>query len=298
LKDNETVVEEIKGHLLEDPKHILEVKDEEVKAERYLTKEERAIKEEEDRKRRAFEEAMRGDTLQQRGLKSMLGGNELNLKKDKNKVQDLIEPEEWMSKPEEQMNEDEKSRWEDFKKRRAEQEEKYRKAWKQDQKRLEAEVQSLKERFEEDFLKMYKRRLFYQARIYEQELYIIRLVIMLSDVKQTAENIAKFNSESSKLEQEFQEKDEQFKQVLQYLSEFDQKIKTDQGIFRQDQDITTWCQSMALNVSKIKEFIKKGKAAALVKLKDTEKAKMIAHIKVLDPFKEIDKTEADAMIAE
>jgi len=283
---------------LEDPKHILEVKDEEVKAERYLTKEERAIKEEEDRKRRAFEEAMRGDTLQQRGLKSMLGGNELNLKKDKNKVQDLIEPEEWMSKPEEQMNEDEKSRWEDFKKRRAEQEEKYRKAWKQDQKRLEAEVQSLKERFEEDFLKMYKRRLFYQARIYEQELYIIRLVIMLSDVKQTAENIAKFNSESSKLEQEFQEKDEQFKQVLQYLSEFDQKIKTDQGIFRQDQDITTWCQSMALNVSKIKEFIKKGKAAALVKLKDTEKAKMIAHIKVLDPFKEIDKTEADAMIAE
>lgn len=298
MKDNETVVEEIKGHLLEDPKHILEVKDEEVKAERYLTKEERAIKEEEDRKRRAFEEAMRGDTLQQRGLKSMLGGNELNLKKDKNKVQDLIEPEEWMSKPEEQMNEDEKSRWEDFKKRRAEQEEKYRKAWKQDQKRLEAEVQSLKERFEEDFLKMYKRRLFYQARIYEQELYIIRLVIMLSDVKQTAENIAKFNSESSKLEQEFQEKDEQFKQVLQYLSEFDQKIKTDQGIFRQDQDITTWCQSMALNVSKIKEFIKKGKAAALVKLKDTEKAKMIAHIKVLDPFKEIDKTEADAMIAE
>lgn len=159
-------------------------------------------------------------------------------------------------------------------------------------------MQSLKERFEEDFLKMYKRRLFYQARIYEQELYIIRLVIMLSDVKQTAENIAKFNSESSKLEQEFQEKDEQFKQVLQYLSEFDQKIKTDQGIFRQDQDITTWCQSMALNVSKIKEFIKKGKAAALVKLKDTEKAKMIAHIKVLDPFKEIDKTEADAMIAE
>lgn len=132
MKDNETVVEEIKGHLLEDPKHILEVKDEEVKAERYLTKEERAIKEEEDRKRRAFEEAMRGDTLQQRGLKSMLGGNELNLKKDKNKVQDLIEPEEWMSKPEEQMNEDEKSRWEDFKKRRAEQEEKYRKAWKQD----------------------------------------------------------------------------------------------------------------------------------------------------------------------
>lgn len=108
LKDTETKVEEVEGNILEDPEHILTVKDEEVKAVKYLTKEERAIKEEEDRKFRAREEAMRGDTLQQRGLKSMLGGNELNLKKDKNKAQDLLEPEEWMSKPEEQMNEDEK----------------------------------------------------------------------------------------------------------------------------------------------------------------------------------------------
>lgn len=80
--------------------------------------------------------------------------------------------------------------------------------------------------------------------------------------------------------------------------EFDQKIKTDQGIFRQDQDIANWCTSMGLNPSKIKEFIKKGKAAALVKLKDTEKAKMGAHIKHLDPYNFIDKLDIEDLITD
>jgi hypothetical protein len=60
------------------------VDESEVNVPRYLTKEERAIKEEEERKAREREEALKGDNVQQRGLKSMMGGNELNLKKDKN----------------------------------------------------------------------------------------------------------------------------------------------------------------------------------------------------------------------
>jgi len=61
----------------------------------------------------------------------MIGGNELNLKKDKNKNETTLEMEDWMlSKSVEQMNEDEKARFEDFKRRKKELDEKQQKAWK------------------------------------------------------------------------------------------------------------------------------------------------------------------------
>lgn len=50
-------------HDLEKPELILEAKPEEVKVERYLTKEQRAALEEERRKQEAFEAQMRGDTV-------------------------------------------------------------------------------------------------------------------------------------------------------------------------------------------------------------------------------------------
>lgn len=95
------MVKEIEQHLVERPEHILEIDDSEVPGVRYLTKEERALKEEEERKAREREEALKGDNVQQRGLKSMLGGNELNLKKDKNKAEETMEMEDWMHKPQE-----------------------------------------------------------------------------------------------------------------------------------------------------------------------------------------------------
>ena len=39
-----------------------------------------------------------GDNVGQRGLKYMLGGTELNLKKEKNQMEELLR-EDWMSKP-------------------------------------------------------------------------------------------------------------------------------------------------------------------------------------------------------
>jgi hypothetical protein len=61
--------------LLENPSHILEINESEVPGVKYLTKEERAIKDEEERKAREREEALKGDNVQQRGLKTMMGGN-------------------------------------------------------------------------------------------------------------------------------------------------------------------------------------------------------------------------------
>ena len=114
LKESDKDVEEVEKHLLEIPGHILEIDEKEVPGVKYLTKEERAIKDEEERKAREREEALKGDNVQQRGLKSMMGGNELNLKKDKNLLENPYEMEDWMSKPEDQMNDDEKARFREF----------------------------------------------------------------------------------------------------------------------------------------------------------------------------------------
>jgi hypothetical protein len=153
----------------------------------------------------------------------MMGGNELNLKKDKNKNETTLEMEDWMlSKTLEQMNEDEKARFEDFKRRKKELEEKQQKAWKQQLNSLKNDVQLIKVKFEEELLSLYKKRLFYEASIYEQELYIIRLVIMLSEVKQKSDNIEKLAGERMKLEAEFESKDMHFKQVLEKLTEKNQ----------------------------------------------------------------------------
>ena len=80
--------------------------DEEIKVEKYLSSKERARLEEEGKKRLEREAKLKGETVGQRGLKVMMGG-ELTFKKEKN-LQEEIVREDWMAKPEEEMNEDEK----------------------------------------------------------------------------------------------------------------------------------------------------------------------------------------------
>lgn len=82
LKTEDEIFEP-QSHPLENPDLIFEVKDDEILVEKYLTKEERAKLDEEKRKIDERERALQGDNVGQRGLKSMMGGTELNLKKDK-----------------------------------------------------------------------------------------------------------------------------------------------------------------------------------------------------------------------
>lgn len=71
----------------EKPELILETKPEEVKVTKYLTKEERAQVEEEERIKAEREAKLKGDNVQQRGLKTMMGSTELDLKKQKNAME-------------------------------------------------------------------------------------------------------------------------------------------------------------------------------------------------------------------
>jgi hypothetical protein len=75
-------------------------------------------------------------------------------------------------------------------------------------KKLKGEIVEIQMRFEERLLTLFKKKLFVDVRIKEQELYIIRLVIMLHDGKETRWDEKKYREEVKRLEKEKAEKEE------------------------------------------------------------------------------------------
>jgi len=67
-------------------------------------------------------------------------------------------------------------------------------------KKHKADIVELQLRFEEKLLELFKLKLFYDVRILEQELYVIRLVIMLHDGKETKSDEKKYRKEFERLE--------------------------------------------------------------------------------------------------
>ena len=104
------------------------------------------------------------------------------------------------------MTEDEKQRFAEQLQKERDLVEKQRKQWKINLKRVEGDILEIQAKFEESLLELYKFRLFHDARIYEQELYIVRLIIMLHDIRETKDNKGKFEEDLLKQEQELEEK--------------------------------------------------------------------------------------------
>lgn len=192
LKQEEELFEP-KPHILEDPENIFKISDDEIKVEKYLTKEERAILAEEKRIREEREAALKGDNVGQRGLKVMMGGTELNLKKDKGGLElEVLMPEELVGKAVEDMTDEEKVKLKEYEQKKKETMDKLRKAQEQELKKLKADIVEIQLRFEERLLQLFKKKLFIDVRILEQELYVIRLVIMLHDSKETKADEKKY----------------------------------------------------------------------------------------------------------
>ena len=125
-----------------------------------------------------------------------MGGIELVMRKEKNKLQEELQREEWMNtKKEEDMTEDEKQRFAEQLQKEKDLVEKQRKQWKINLKRVEGDILEIQAKFEESLLELYKFRLFHDARIYEQELYIVRLIIMLHDIRETKESKGNFEED-------------------------------------------------------------------------------------------------------
>ena len=138
----------------------------------------------------------------------MMGGTELNLKKDQNLIQTELVREDWMNKPYEEMNEEEKLKFKEFEVKEKEFKEKQRKAWEQELKKIKGDIIEIQLRFEERILTLFKKKLFMDVRIQEQELYVIRLTIMLHDARETSLDQKKYHEERDKLELELKHREE------------------------------------------------------------------------------------------
>ena len=166
----------------------------------------------------------------------MMGG-ELNLKKDKNTMnQDLI-MEDWMLKDEKEMSDEERMKFKEFKQKEKEFKDKQKKAWEQDLKKIRAEILEIQLRFEERLLMLYKKKLFIDVRILEQELYIIRLVIMLHDGKETRSDECKYRIEMEKLQLQKQEKEDLINSFKGFANDLETKYADDTNIREQEKEL-------------------------------------------------------------
>lgn len=131
-----------------------------------MTQEDKDRLAEEERRRLEREAKLKGDTVGTRGIKMMMGG-ELIFKKEKTSAEFDIPKEEWMNKPDEEMTDEERARYREWLQKEKEFKDKQRKAWEFQLKNIRNEIIDVEYRFEEKFLELNKKRLFYEHRIYE-----------------------------------------------------------------------------------------------------------------------------------
>lgn len=136
-----------------------------------------------------------------RAIKDMMNGT-LEEKKE-TPLDEKLELEEWMTKPLDEMTEEERSRLKEFevKRQRLEEEkEKIRKNLESDLKKLRQEIIEICFRFDDHVLTLFRRKLEYDYRIYEQELYMIRLSLSIIMQEQGNVKIKELKSMITQLE--------------------------------------------------------------------------------------------------
>ena len=176
---------EPKTDIREQPDHILKVSESDITIPKYFTKEEREKIEEERKKEEKRLKDLQSDTIGRRGMYAMIGAV-LEVKRELDELEKTLVKQPWMDLPENQLNEIQRQELNKFK--QAEEELKERKlnqqkAWKQELNKARNDIEEICTKFEEKMAKLMKKKLFMQLRIYEQELYIIRLSLSLHEAQ-------------------------------------------------------------------------------------------------------------------
>jgi len=184
----------------------LKILDSEIKIEKFLSKEERIRLETERIKEEERIRARMADDSGQRALRDMMGGT-LEEKKE-TALTETLQREEWMNKPVDEMTEEEKLKMREY-------EVKEQKMNEEKEKNLKNQIDDICFKFDEKLLVLFKRKLEYDQRIFEQELYIIRLV--LSMIWQYKSSSVLKELETSKTQ--IMDKQEEYKELQQKLEE-------------------------------------------------------------------------------
>jgi len=139
----------------------------------------------------------------------MMGGFELVLKKEKAGMELELVREDWMNKPQDEMTDEERAKLKEFEQKEKEFKEKQRKAWEKDLQKIKNEIEEIQVIFENELNSLFKYKLFVDVRILEQELALIRLVIMLHDAKETKSDEKKYREEMDDIEGQKMKKEEE-----------------------------------------------------------------------------------------
>lgn len=261
-----------------------------------MTKAELDIAAEEERKKEEAEARLKSDNVGRRGLKAMYGGTELVMKIDRGGAEEDLEKEEWMNKPEEEMNEEEKIKYTEFLQLlKASQDNKTRR-WLSELDKRRKEIQDEKIEFEEAMLELYKKRLFYEARIYEQELYIVRMIIMLHEKRETHIDKIKFRKEREEILFKLEDKQTYLLNSEDYVTEQEQIIRSDTSIQVHEQNVKALARKEQFTVREVLDFVVKGFSRARVQVSQEKRDHMMKDIVENDPFGQLDKDRVNAAI--
>lgn len=271
--------------------------------EKHLTAEEKAIEEEKRRQEEERLKALEGDNVGQRGIKMMLGGT-LEMKKNKGIMQETLEKEEWMDKPIEDMTEEEKLKLKEFQQKEKElqeEKEKKRKAWDQEYRKLKQEIDEICAKFEQRLKELQKKRLFYDMRIYEQELYIIRLTLMLHENKEIKEEEKSIAEKKGKVEVELEEAKDAVNKFGEMYADFDAKYKENTAIIDQEKSLKQKYPASRA----ILNFVKNGGKSAnraqgfgATQEKSAREKELMSQLNELDPYIIVDKNAIKKIITE
>lgn len=137
---------------------------------------------------------------------------------------------------------------------------------------------------------LFKKKLFIDVRVLEQELYLIRLVIMLHDAKETRLDEKKYREEMIRLESEKAQKEDMINYFKEFSQDLDLKLQEDQSLREQDKEIKRLFPDA--NYKQIMGFVRQGKSKkpiipGEVNVREQE---LLQNVVELDPFSGIDKT--------
>jgi len=207
-------------HDEEMPEKIIEVKDAEIMAPKFISPEERERLAKLEAEKRAREEAEAGDTLGKRGLRAMMNGT-LETRKDEDEIfTDLVKPE-WMDeKPADELTDDEKAEIKEFaervKKLEAERE-KRSKALMTELTKLREDIVETCKGFNDKVVAARDTKMLFDSAVYECELMVIRL-------SQSRLSDETYVTTSAALASELQELQDQAGRAADRLAEFKMRL--------------------------------------------------------------------------
>eukprot|EP00929_Paragymnodinium_shiwhaense_P022591 TRINITY_DN14393_c0_g1_i1.p1 TRINITY_DN14393_c0_g1~~TRINITY_DN14393_c0_g1_i1.p1 ORF type:complete len:1735 (-),score=585.53 TRINITY_DN14393_c0_g1_i1:78-5282(-) len=167
---------------LEDPNSVLNVKDSEIKAEKFISEAEKKVMAEAAAKEAERLRQKQENDAGQRALMQMMGGT-LKTKKDLSALEIVLDREPWMDEiPKDDMTEAQLTALAEFEakeKALAEEQDKYKKQLDAEIKRLRQEIQECMQQFEVTLKELHHQRFTSDARFFCQELYCVRLQLAL-----------------------------------------------------------------------------------------------------------------------